>query len=135
MTENISYKLSELDNNKDIIDCSMLYNNFFNDCKGFDDNLDNDYDTTLDKIVAIKLEYITNYTVPELKQILNYYINNSNNQLSKKYSKKKEDIIDVIVEFESNNNNLHIVNTRKRLWFYINELKKDKYLSKYIIFN
>ena len=45
------------------------------------------------------------------------------------------DIIDAIVTYELDVNNGPIVNKRKKLWFYIKEIKADKYLSKYIIFN
>ena len=35
--------------------------------------------------------------------------------------------------FELDNENCEVVETRKRLWFYVNEIKNDNYLSKFII--
>ena len=35
--------------------------------------------------------------------------------------------------FESNPEHIEIVEERKRMWFYMEELKSNKYLSKYII--
>ena len=50
---------------------------------------------------------------------------------TKKY--KKEQIIFLIVNFESNPNNLNTVYQRKNMWFYMNELKNDKNMKKYVL--
>ena len=47
--------------------------------------------------------------------------------------KRKLDLIDDIIAFELDTDNEELVEQRKRLWFYINELKNDNYLSKFII--
>ena len=47
--------------------------------------------------------------------------------------KKKAELIDDIIAFELDNENCEVVETRKRLWFYVNEIKNDNYLSKFII--
>ena len=41
--------------------------------------------------------------------------------------------LDDIIAFELDDENSELVEKRKRLWFYINEIKNDKYLSKFII--
>ena len=37
-----------------------------------------------------------------------------------------------IIEYETNMDNIYLTEKRRELWKYINELKKDKYLSKFI---
>ena len=104
-----------------------------------------------DRILALSLSYDTNYKITDLSKIAEYYsisltklndIENSNANANanakskKKYVKKKKDeLIKDIVEFEEDELNTNVVNRRKELWFYIDELKSDKYLQKHIIFN
>lgn len=85
------------------------------------------FDTTNDNYIALELYYSTNYTVKLLKQILDYYNINQTKLL-------KDEMIQLLVLFENDKNNFEIVNKRKRLWNNINELKKDDYLKKFIIF-
>lgn len=80
-----------------------------------------------DKFLALETEYNLNYTLPLLQQISGFY-NIPYNRI------KKQDLITLIVNFEINNDNLEFVEERKRLWYYMQELKQNKYLSKYIIF-
>lgn len=74
--------------------------------------------------------YDENFTVKELIKICEYYSLMSRNKLLKT---KKLDIISMIVDFESNPINEYIVVKRQMLWNNINELKKDSYMSKYIV--
>ena len=46
---------------------------------------------------------------------------------------KKKDLIRMLVDYEQNPGNIPMVQERKRLWYYMQELKENKYLSKYII--
>lgn len=85
----------------------------------WDDNLANEFMTQ-------QFYYDENYTMKELYHIANYY------DISKR-KKKKAELIDDIIAFELDNENCEIVETRKRLWFYLNEIKNDNYLSKFII--
>lgn len=131
MEENISYKLDKIEKQSINADFFKLY-----------DELDKivladgaAHDTILDKIIAFKLDYITNYTVQDLKKILDFYITHKDGALIKIGKKKKNELIESIVDFELDNNNMELVCKRKRLWFYVKEIKNDKYLSKYIIFN
>ena len=61
-----------------------------------------------------------------MHHIANYY------DISKR-KKRKAELIDDIVAFEIDNENCELVEQRKRLWFYLNEIKNDNYLSKFII--
>tara|TARA_Y100000389_G_C17451148_1_gene514902 strand:- start:2291 stop:2719 length:429 start_codon:yes stop_codon:yes gene_type:complete len=70
--------------------------------------------------------YDSEYTKKEIIRIVEYY------KLSKR-KKKKNELIDDIVNFELDVSNQEIVERRKRLWGYIEEIKIDEYLSKYLI--
>lgn len=136
MDENISYKLTEIERPTDNTNFLKLYDDLDKIILDEDDNMyENSGDTVLDKFMAYKLDYTTNYTVIELRKILDYYIAHFNGNLPKIGKRKKEDLVENIVEFELDNDNMELVCKRKRLWFYIKEIKNDKYLSKYIIFN
>ncbi len=82
----------------------------------------------MDDYIAQEVEYDTNYTKKELDKIAEYY------EISKR-KKKKHDLIEDIVVFEKEPANIETVYKRKRLWGYIQEIKADKYLSKYLIFD
>jgi len=85
----------------------------------WDENLPNEF-------ITQQFYYGDNFTLKELYHISNYY------DISKR-KKKKLDLIDDIIAFELDTDNEELVEQRKRLWFYINELKNDNYLSKFII--
>ena len=124
MEENIVYSLVEKENNDYSLDFDKLYDEY----KIVDE------DTIVDEHFAHTINYSCNYNMNELKKIIEFY-NSYNNSAIKLIKKKKNDIIDAIVSYEMDLNNETIVNRRKKLWFYIKEIKADKYLSKYIIFN
>jgi hypothetical protein len=62
----------------------------------------------------------------ELERICEYY------GISKRKKNKGELIQDIIL-YEIDNNNDEIVNRRKTLWFYLEEIKSDNYLRKFLI--
>ena len=82
----------------------------------------------MDDYIAQELAYDSNYTKKELEKIAEYY------EISKR-KKKKQQLIEDIVIFEKSPENVEIVYTRKKLWSYMEEIKADKYLSKYLIFD
>ena len=71
--------------------------------------------------------YELNFNVKQLLTICEYY---GLKQLKKA---NKLTIIHSLVEFENNVENKEMVHKRKHLWFYIEELKKDKFMKKYIL--
>lgn len=79
-----------------------------------------------DNKTALILNYSLNYTVKALQLIAQYY--NITGRL------KKDKLITKIVEYELDSQNSAIVLRRKQLWFYVNEIKTDKCLKKYILF-
>ena len=62
----------------------------------------------------------------QLERIIEYY------KLSKRKKKKMQIVKDIIL-FEKNILNCEIVERRKILWYYIEEIKSDNYLSKFLI--
>lgn len=134
--ENISFFICDENNNDTIIqeENGFLFNdndtytnddiyNHFNDS-----NIYNIFDS--DVQLSRNINYETNFTVKELMLIADYY------GLSKELKNSKAnklDIINAIVNFECNPINYDKVITREKMWFYINELKNDKHMKKYIL--
>ena len=77
----------------------------------------------------IEIKYYKTLTLKELLLICEYY-GFAKNLKSNKLN--KDEIIQVLIDFENNNNNYQIVKKRENLWFYINELKDDKFMKKYV---
>ena len=141
MSENIFYYIKEVKNNKDsnkIIDLNELKNEInynsiqetFETFEIFNYNGETELTTQelQDKAYILENDYLNNYTVKSLGQIMDYY------ELNKK-NLKKDEIVQILVIFESEPQNEPLVEKRLRLWENIKELKKDKYFSKYIIFD
>ena len=61
-----------------------------------------------------------------MERIADYY------EISKR-KKRKDKLAEDIVIFEKDPANVEIVYRRKRLWSYIEEIKCDNYLSKFLI--
>lgn len=83
-----------------------------------------------DLAVPQMINYHENYTVKELLLICEYYGFAKDLKTNKC---NKEQIIDFLVSFESDVNNSGIVFKRQNMWFYINELKNDKFMKKFVI--
>lgn len=85
-----------------------------------------------DEFISRIISYKLNYKIKDLLNICDYYgitkdIKNKNNKFN------KEIIINFLIAFESNPNNTELVNKRQNMWFYINELKNDKFMKKYVL--
>ena len=76
--------------------------------------------------IALEIEYNSNYNRKELDHIADYY------GISKR-KKKKNQLVEEIVIFEKEPENMENVHRRKMLWYYVEEIKSDKYLSKFLI--
>lgn len=127
MSENINFFLNddelndELNNNISLSDILKEIN--------ADEGM---YLQNTDNLFHEVVNYNINYTVKQLLQICDYY----NILKEVKMTKcNKEEIINNIVLFESNPDNYNIVCRRKQYWFYINELKNDKFMKKFILWN
>ena len=82
-----------------------------------------------DEIFSKKVNYNVNFTVKQLSMICDYY---GILKAMKGRNKNKNDLIEALVAFESDSSNSIIVLQRKKLWFYLEELKRDSYLKKFI---
>jgi hypothetical protein len=81
--------------------------------------------------VAKNLDYTLNYKLKDLYLICEYY-NILKEVKQNKYN--KDEIVNLIINFENDINNTEIVFKRMNMWFYINELKNDKFMKKFILF-
>ena len=86
------------------------------------ENLD---DPDMQQFAILTYEY-EEYKKKELELIADYY------SISKR-KKKKDELIQDIVIFELDPINIEITQRRKTLWFYMEEIKSDNYLRKYLI--
>jgi len=137
--ENITYyfddmNLDETDNNADTdTELANLLNEF--------EQLATNNSSTLyeeDDILSETKNYELNYTIKQLLLICDYYgitkqAKNCEYYGAKARTMKKNDIISLIIMFEKNINNIEIVMKRKELWFYLDTLKADKILKRFII--
>ena len=83
-------------------------------------------DNKMSKII----HYSENFTLKELYLICEYY---GFVRDLKSNKCNKEVIINILVDYELNPDNLSIVTKRENLWLYINELKNDKFMKKYVL--
>jgi hypothetical protein len=83
-----------------------------------------------DLVFPKMINYNENFTVKELLIICDYYGFAKELKNSKC---NKEQIIEILVSFESDPINDDVVNKRQTLWFYIGQLKNDKFMKKYVL--
>ena len=83
-------------------------------------------DIQMDNYTAREIYYSTNYIKKDLERIADYY------EISKR-KKRKDELIEDIVLFEKDPVNIQKTYQRKKLWRYIEEIKKDKYLRQFLI--
>jgi hypothetical protein len=83
-----------------------------------------------DLTIPYVINYHENYTIKELLLICEYY-GFAKELKTNKFN--KEQIIDFLFTFETDNNNSDIVFKRQNMWFYINELKNDKFMKKFVL--
>ena len=116
---NISFSLQETANKKGM---GVTYEELIKEV----DLLEMTADVAQSDYIALEIDYQTNYTKKQLDRIADYY------GISKR-KKKKDKLVEDIVIFEKFSENVTLVYKRKKLWSYIDEIKKDKYLSKFLI--
>ena len=146
--ENIFFTLEELEeidstmceNKKDSVPCFCQGKTICVFCIKEKDNNQFDYRfdnpdlsqlqlNTDDEIFSKKINYQVNFTVKQLSMICDYY---GILKAMKGRNKNKNDLIEALVAFENDSSNSIIVLQRKKLWFYLEELKRDSYLKKFI---
>ena len=123
--ENINFSLNEIEINKDVFNGYDLNHDIATyDIATYDIAT---YDIATYDIEQMKLYYSTNYTIKGLLQILQYYGLPKNKMV-------KEELIQVLLFYETDPDNKFKVERRMRLWSNVQELKADAYFSKYILF-
>jgi hypothetical protein len=81
-------------------------------------------------LIAKSIDYDTNYNVKQLLTICDYYGLLKEVKINKF---KKPELILFLLDFEENMENSLIVYKRKQLWYFIEELKNDKFMKKYVL--
>ena len=134
MEKNIIYSIKETGEDVEEFNHEDLKMEIMEEVTNLESTSSNSFSYDSSEILLLQIDYKENYIKKELEKIADYY------GISKRYSnsrrgKKKEDLIDEIIYFELNDANKEIVDRRKTMWFYLEELMNDNYLSKFIIFN
>jgi hypothetical protein len=132
MSENISLTINcddDNDNDNDKYNVSSSSSSSSSGSDLFLELLEYSDDNQCNAAYAQVLNYDLNYTTKQLSQICDYY---GIKTTSKRVSKKSE-ILNLLVTFETTQNNYDLVSRRKQLWYYIGELKNDKYMKKFVI--
>ncbi len=116
----ISFLIEEVENseNKSEINIEELMNQI--------EQSDFEYEIAVPHMI----NYHENFTIKELLLICEYY-GFAKDVKANKFN--KEQIVDYLVAFETDISNADIVFRRQNMWFYINELKNDKFMKKFIL--
>lgn len=124
--ENVFFSINEeqIDKEYDKEENVILY--------GLLDEINNDFDFVSNQEInqAMYNEYKINYTVKELLLICDYY-GIAKEMKNNKYN--KDEIINVLVHFENDPINNDIFMRRQSMWYYIDKLKNDKFMKKYVL--
>ena len=143
MVENIIYDI-----NDDINDDNKMNYNNTNNIESFDINdyivtneteniilsnnhsniYNNNNDYGDDFPQRLELFYTINYTIKMLERAFEYY------NIKKKKGMKKDEMVQLLVLFECEPENFHIVQRRNTLLKYIDELKTDNYFKNFILY-
>ena len=121
---NIQFLLEEADNDDDTMIDPSFYDTLLQEFDSKNQIVEND------DIFSTMKHYDLNFTLKQLLLICEYYGLLKEIKINKL---KKQDIIEQLILFENNSDHLDIVTTRKKLWRYLTELKKDKMMQRFII--
>lgn len=91
-----------------------------------------------DDIISEMQNYELNFTIKQLLIICDYYgiskqAKSAEYYGSKTRTMKKNEIISLIMMFERNIDNIEVVMKRKELWYYLDSLKADKIMKKFVL--
>lgn len=121
---NIQFLLEESDNNDDTMIDPSFYDTLLQEFDSKNQIFEND------DIFSTMKHYDLNFTLKQLLLICEYYGLLKEIKINKL---KKQDIIEQLILFENNSDHVDIVTTRKKLWRYLTDLKKDKMMQRFII--
>ena len=97
---------------------------------GFEQELDDLIHDSTNSIVTASNNYNVNFTIKQLLVICDYY---GLSKSLKPNKNNKEFIVNALVLFEKDYANQDIVFKRRNMWYFMAELKNDKFMKKYII--
>ena len=131
----INYSISDSNDNSE--DTSFSYDDILNDVNSHEKVVNkpnyDENDEFSNEYTVLSLHYKENCLKRDLEMISEYYdISLKDNKRKKK---RKEELINDIVLFELNYENSYIVERRKELWMYMEEIKSDSYLNKFLLIN
>jgi hypothetical protein len=131
-SENITYEFKDENLNENLCEIEKLLSDF--EQISYIDTMDNSNRICIedDEMYTEMVNYDMNYTVKQLLLICDYYALMKDVRTNKM---KKQDVIEQILLFENNIENYEVVTRRKELWYYISELKTDKMMKKFVIWN
>jgi hypothetical protein len=132
--ENITYEFKdENSSNDNLCEIEKLLNDF-EQISYINNAIDNNNRICIedDDMYTEMVHYDMNFTVKQLLLICDYYGLMKDVKTNKM---KKQDVIEQILLFENNMENYEVVIRRKELWYYLNELKNDKIMKKFVIWN
>jgi hypothetical protein len=131
-SENITYEFKDENLNENLCEIEKLLSDF--EQISYIDMMDNSNRICIedDEMYTEMVNYDMNYTVKQLLIICDYYALMKDVRTNKM---KKQDVIEQILLFENNIENYEVVTRRKELWYYISELKTDKMMKKFVIWN
>jgi hypothetical protein len=119
--EYMNYIVDEISNKPEELNLNAFLTDFEQmDIATHDNQASSDY------FLTQMSEYDMNYNLKQLCMIYEYY------NLGKVSKLKKADIIQAIVLFEHEVDNYEIVMRRQQLWHYLEELKADKFMKRFI---
>ena len=130
-SQNITFFLDEPEGITNDLDTDFDINNVLQEMES-NEIYDNELNLHEDLKLPQLINYQENFTIKELLLICEYY-GFAKELKTKKYN--KEEIIHFLVEYELDPLNSDIVYTRQNMWFYMNELKNDKFMKKYILWS
>jgi len=128
-SQNITFFLDENHEITNELDTDFDINNVLQEIES-NEIYDNELNLHEDLKLPQLINYHENFTIKELLLICEYY-GFAKELKTKKYN--KEEIIHFLVEYELDPLNTDIVYKRQNMWFYMNELKNDKFMKKYIL--
>ena len=128
-SQNITFFLDEPDEITNELDTDFDINNVLQEIES-NEIYDNELNLHEDLKLPQLINYQENFTIKELLLICEYY-GFAKELKTKKYN--KEEIIHFLVEYELDPLNSDIVYRRQNMWFYMNELKNDKFMKKYLL--
>jgi hypothetical protein len=89
------------------------------------------YNNISESETMVKLiDYNLNYNIKQLLLICEYYGLLKEVKINKM---KKLEVIYFLLDFEENIDNTCIVYKRKQLWYFMSELKNDKFMKKFVL--